>query len=161
MLINLLPNSLDYFDPTRTKCLVLIDFNRSIDMNLLPEEIEFQGAKNVNKSLLCCEMKQEKPWTYQVDYYGILTCLHCVIFKSFMNVYNENGRCRMSKSVPRSYDKLFTQMFDSFLNIPSCHELPDLQTEWINQFVVLFRNELAESFNKSKEYLKKLNQHYA
>lgn len=68
-LISKLPDSLDYFDPTRTKCLVLIDFNRSIDMELLPEEIEFQGAKNVNKSLLCCEMKQDKPWTYQVFFF--------------------------------------------------------------------------------------------
>ena len=69
LLINQLPDSLDYFDPSRTKCLVLIDFNRSIDMNLMPDETEFTGSKSVNKSLLCCEMKDDKPWTYQVYKY--------------------------------------------------------------------------------------------
>lgn len=65
LLLNMLPNSLDYFDPQRTKCLVLIDFNRSIDLNLLPNEAEF-CARADNKTLLCCEMKADKPWTYQV-----------------------------------------------------------------------------------------------
>ena len=66
LLINQLPNSIDYFDSYKTKCLVLIDFNRSIDLSLLPSEIEFD-AKASNKSLLCCEMTSDKPWTYQVN----------------------------------------------------------------------------------------------
>lgn len=65
LLIYKLPDCLDYFDQTRTKCIVLIDFNRSIDLNLLPNESEF-SAKTDNKSLLCCEMKNNKTWTYQV-----------------------------------------------------------------------------------------------
>lgn len=65
MMINELPKSINYFDPSRTKCLVLIDFNRSIDLNMFPEETEFDAKAN-NKSLLCCEMKTDRPWTYQV-----------------------------------------------------------------------------------------------
>lgn len=65
-LINKLPSSIDYFEPNKTKCLVLIDFNRSIDLNLLPEEAEFE-AKAANKSLLCPEMKSNRTWTYQVS----------------------------------------------------------------------------------------------
>ena len=64
-LINRLPDSINYFNPDRTRCLVLIDFNRSIDLTILPSEAEFV-AKVDNKSLLCCEMKSNKSWTYQV-----------------------------------------------------------------------------------------------
>ena len=46
------------------------DYNRSIDLTMLPEEAEFD-AKASNKSLLCCEMLNDKPWTYQV-------CTHLV-----------------------------------------------------------------------------------
>ena len=64
-LVNKLPNAIEYFEPNRTKCLVLIDFNRSIDMAMFPEESEFD-AKAANKSLLCPEMKSNKTWNYQV-----------------------------------------------------------------------------------------------
>ena len=65
-LINQLPDSIEYFEPHKTKCLVLIDFNRSIDLILLPDEAEFE-KKVANKSLLCPEMKSDRTWTYQVD----------------------------------------------------------------------------------------------
>ncbi len=65
IIVNQLPTNLSYFDQTKTKCLVLIDFNRSIDLDLYPDAVEFD-AKTDNKSLLCCEMKADKTWTYQV-----------------------------------------------------------------------------------------------
>ena len=65
-LISNLPDSISYFNPDKTKCLVLIDFNRSIDLTILPKEAEFV-AKVENKSLLCCEMKSNKAWTHQVQ----------------------------------------------------------------------------------------------
>lgn len=64
-LIDKIPDSIHYFAPNQTKCLVLIDFNRSIDLSMLPSEAKFD-AKTENKSLLCCEMKSNKSWTYQV-----------------------------------------------------------------------------------------------
>jgi len=64
-IVDKLPDTVEYFELDRTKCLVLIDFNRSIDLTLLPNEAEFD-AKAENKSLLCCEMKNNRKWTYQV-----------------------------------------------------------------------------------------------
>ncbi len=158
-LINKLPDSLNYFDPTRTKCLVLIDFNRSIDLSMLPSEAEFD-AKASNKSLLCCEMKSDKTWKHQIDYYGILSSIHCIIFKKYMKTYNENGRNKTTNVMPRSFDKIFSNLFDTFLNIPSCDEMPDLQKDWISQFVVLFKTELGASFSKHKKYLQELNESF-
>jgi len=155
MMIDKLPDSLGFFDPTRTKTIVLIDFNRSIDLKILPVESEF-NAKVDNKSLLCCEMKAEKPWTYQIDYFGILSIIHCLILRKYMNTYEEAGRFKMSSSFPRSYDKVFNRFFDVFMNVPSCKEMPDLENEWIPQFVSLFKTEIT-NFPKSQKYLKDLN----
>ncbi len=66
-LIDRLPDGIEYFEPNKTKCLVLIDFNRSIDLELLTGEVEFD-AKASNKSLLCPEMKANKTWTFQVRF---------------------------------------------------------------------------------------------
>ena len=65
-LVDALPNGLDYFTPERTRCLVLIDFNRSIDQNTLPDKEQEFLAKVDNKSLLCTEMKSGKSWSKQV-----------------------------------------------------------------------------------------------
>ena len=159
LLIDKLPDSIEYFDPSRTKCLVLIDFNRSIDLSMLPSEAEF-NAKTDNKSLLCVEMKSNKNWTYQIDYFGILSSIHCIIFKKYMNTYSENGKNKISSSIPRNFDKLFSSLFETYLNIPSCNEIPDLQTEFINKFVNLFKYELGTSFSKSKNYLADLNKDF-
>ena len=158
-LINQLPASLDYFDPSRTKCLVLIDFNRSIDLSMLPHEAEFE-AKTDNKSLLCCEMRSNKTWKYQIDYYGVLSSIHCIIHRKYMTTYNVGGRFRTNGSMPRTYDSAFAEFFDTYLNIPSCKEIPSLQRDWISRFVVLFKNELGSSFIKSKKYLHDLNEYF-
>jgi checkpoint serine/threonine-protein kinase len=159
LLINQLPVSIDYFEPNKTKCLVLIDFNRSIDLTMLPNEAEFD-AKASNKSLFCCEMNSNKTWTYQIDFYGILSCIHCIIFKKYMNVFNENERNKIAASFPRKYDKIFSKLFDTYLNIPDCQHIPDLESDWIQSYVALFKNELGNSFCKSSGYLKELSKSY-
>ncbi len=65
-LIDTLPHAFNYFELDRTKCLILIDFNRSIDQNSLPDQTEF-FSKVDNKSLLCTEMKSDKSWSKQVN----------------------------------------------------------------------------------------------
>lgn len=156
LLVNMLPNSIEYFEPHKTKCLILIDFNRSIDLTLLPEDSEFDTMA-ANKSLLCPEMKSNKSWTYQVDFYGILSCIHCLVFKKYLNVMQSKGHNIITTSFPRHYDKVYAKMFDTFLNIPDCQNIPDVQSDWIPQFVGLFKSELGASFCKFTKYLKELN----
>jgi len=158
-LVDQLPDSINYFVANKTKCLVLIDFNRSIDLSILPSEAEFT-AKTENKSLLCCEMKSNKNWTYQIDFYGVLSSIHCIIFKQYMETFTECDKYKMTKKMPRNYDKIFADLFETYLNIPNCQELPNLEKDWIAKFVPLFKNELGNSFCKSADYLKALNKHY-
>lgn len=76
-----------------------------------------------------------------------------------MNLFSEGNRNKMTSSFDRKYDPIFNELFDTFLNIPSCQEVPNIQNDWIDRFLVLFKKELAANFGKSKDYLKKLNQY--
>ena len=69
-MINNQPTSHNYPD----RCLVLIDFNRSIDLTMLPAETEFV-VKAANKSLFCCEIKSNKSWTDVPGKYLIISLL--------------------------------------------------------------------------------------
>jgi checkpoint serine/threonine-protein kinase len=158
-LIDQLPSDLDFFEANRTKCLVLIDFNRSIDQTLLPDQTEF-FAKVDNKSLLCCEMKSDRSWSSQIDFYGVLFSVHCMMYRKYMTILQENNRNKISEKHPRNFDKLYARFFDTYLNVPSAADLPDLRKEFICEFVTLFKVELATNFDKSKQYLIDLNTKY-
>ncbi len=92
-----------------------------------------------------------------MDFYGILSCIHCVIFKKYLNVHYAKERNSMTSSFPRNYDKVYARMFDAFLNIPDCQSIPDVEKDWIPEFVNLFKMELGTSFYKYAKYLKELN----
>ncbi len=160
ILVNTLPDSAEFFNSTNTKCLVLIDFNRSIDLSLFPREAEFL-AKTARKELMCSEMQADRPWSYQVDYYGIISSIFSVIFRKYMQTRKVNGQNRLANaSLPRQYDKVFARMFNAFLNITSSRELPDLDADFIKSIKALFANELDVSFRKSDKYLVDLNKYY-
>lgn len=94
----------------------------------------------------------------QVDFYGMLSCIHCIIFKKYLKVVNVKDRNAINTSFPRNYDKIFTRMFDTLLNIPDCQSIPDVHKDWIPHFVNLFKMELGTSFAKFSKYLRELNQ---
>ena len=74
-----------------------------------------------------------------------------------MKTFVESDRFKITASIPRQFDKLFTKLFDTFLNIPSCNELPNLEEDFINNFVELFKAEFVRSFAKHKKYLSDIN----
>lgn len=74
-----------------------------------------------------------------------------------MNVYTENDKYKITSSFPRTYDRLFNELFDTYLNIPSCREIPNLRNDWIDKLIVIFKKELGASFCKYLKYLKDLN----
>ena len=107
--------------------LGLIDFGRAIDTNLFPPGTRFSVDKNT-ESFECIEMKTNRAWTtqvwldiifftheivrprqktyigiFKVDTYGMLCCLHCLIFGEYMNVYQdkESGCWKQTKSFNR------------------------------------------------------------
>ncbi|KAL7647717.1 UNVERIFIED_CONTAM: hypothetical protein RMT77_001326 [Armadillidium vulgare] len=107
----------------------LIDFGRSIDMKLLPQNTTFT-KKVVTSGFTCVEMKENRPWTYQTDLYGLAAIAHCLIWGSYMNVKKESGVWKVcGVNYQRYMNKVFWQdFFHKMLNIPSCSEIPDLKS---------------------------------
>lgn len=106
--------------------LALIDLGQSIDMKLFRKGTVFTG-KCETSGFQCPEMLSNKPWTYQVDYYGVAATIYCMLFGTYMKVKNEGGVWKPEghfKRLPHS--DMWNEFFHVMLNIPDCHNLPSL-----------------------------------
>ncbi|XP_053169627.1 mitotic checkpoint serine/threonine-protein kinase BUB1 isoform X2 [Hemicordylus capensis] len=106
--------------------LAIIDFGQSIDMTLFPKGTVFTG-KCETSGFQCPEMKAQKPWTYQTDYFGIAATVYCMLFGTYMKVRNEQGIWKpdgVFRRVPNA--EVWTDFFYTLLNIQDCNHLPSL-----------------------------------
>ncbi|PHH78061.1 hypothetical protein CDD82_3242 [Ophiocordyceps australis] len=108
--------------------LVLIDFGRAIDMRAFAPDVEFVADWKTTAND-CAEMREGRPWTWQIDYYGLAGTLHCLLFGRYM----ETARCddgglgrtgrryRIRESLKRYWQtQLWADCFDMLLN-PAAH----------------------------------------
>jgi checkpoint serine/threonine-protein kinase len=65
--------------------LQLIDFGRSIDLELLPPGTLMVGDSDTD-AFRCVEMRERRPWLHQADSYGVACVLHCLLFGSYLEV---------------------------------------------------------------------------
>jgi checkpoint serine/threonine-protein kinase len=66
-----------------SKGLCLIDFGRGIDMRAFRPDVQFVADWKTGKQD-CVEMRELRPWTYQVDYYGIAGVIHSLLFGKYI-----------------------------------------------------------------------------
>ena len=66
-----------------SKGLCLIDFGRGIDMHAFKPDVQFVADWKTGKQD-CVEMRELRPWTYQVDYYGIAGVVHSLLFGKYI-----------------------------------------------------------------------------
>ena len=66
-----------------SKGLCLIDFGRGIDMCAFREDVHFVADWKTGKQD-CVEMRELRPWTYQVDYWGIAGVAHSLLFGKYI-----------------------------------------------------------------------------
>ena len=66
-----------------SKGLCLIDFGRGIDMRAFRPDVTFVADWKTGKQD-CVEMRELRPWTYQVDYYGIAGVIHSLLFGKYI-----------------------------------------------------------------------------
>ncbi len=133
--------------------LQLIDFGRCIDLKMFPRGKTFSHSFAKDKTP---EMLEGKPWSYQIDYYGIACCAYVLLSGNYMKLSkNKDGLYAPSEALrryglilsepfiiankcPRWWNiDLWTSFFDAFLNIPSSTELPDLAA-WRVRFEEFF-----------------------
>jgi hypothetical protein len=65
--------------------LQLIDFGRSVDLELLPPGSVMCGDCGT-EAFRCVEMREERPWLWQADAYGAAGVVHCLLFGEYMEV---------------------------------------------------------------------------
>ncbi|KAL8952330.1 MAG: hypothetical protein Q9222_001741 [Ikaeria aurantiellina] len=66
-----------------SKGLCLIDFGRGIDMRQFGPETQFIADWKTSKAD-CAEMREMRPWTYQVDYWGAAGVVHSLLFGKYI-----------------------------------------------------------------------------
>lgn len=63
--------------------IVLIDFGRGIDMKAFIPDVEFIADWKTTVQD-CPEMREGRPWTWQIDYYGLAGVIHCLLFGKYI-----------------------------------------------------------------------------
>ncbi|XP_076314814.1 uncharacterized protein LOC143227200 isoform X2 [Tachypleus tridentatus] len=137
----------------KTTALRIIDFGRGIDLNLFPPGTTFTIKVNT-EGFQCIEMKEGRPWTFQSDWYGVLGSVHTLLFGEYMSVQKaKNGAWSIIKKFKRYWQTdLWEELFTTFLNIPSCDNIPS-----IDPFVESILRKLSEPSRRT-ELLFKLQQ---
>uniref|UniRef100_K3WKL9 Protein kinase domain-containing protein n=1 Tax=Globisporangium ultimum (strain ATCC 200006 / CBS 805.95 / DAOM BR144) TaxID=431595 RepID=K3WKL9_GLOUD len=122
--------------------LSLIDFGRSIDLTFFPEGTTFIGDCHT-KGFQTTEMISNKPWTKQIDTFGICATAHCMLFGDYMDVVCCKDRSgvehwAIKKTLKRYWGvDMWKEFFDTLLNVKSCEDqpsLPQLQQRFENYF---------------------------
>ena len=72
----------------KTKGITLIDFGRGIDVRAFRPDVQFI-ADWATSDHDCAEMRELRPWTYQVDYHGLAGTIHSLLFGKYMSTIAE------------------------------------------------------------------------
>lgn len=125
----------------REKGLTLIDFGRGIDMKAFRSDVQFIAEWEMTQHD-CNEVREMRPWTYQIDLYGVASTIHAMLFGKYLesvpanNGRNSSGgrdslndvnasadgnsgtkRYRIRESFKRYWDReIWTDVFDLLLN---------------------------------------------
>jgi len=129
------------------KGLKVIDFGRTIDTRLFPSGQQYMADWDTDDRD-CFEIRENRPWTYQTDYFGLAGIVYCMLFGKYIQassvttVSNDDGggkRYKISTAFKRYWQTdLWTRLFDMLLNpclikpngyLPVSQELGDLRRE--------------------------------
>jgi checkpoint serine/threonine-protein kinase len=145
--------------------LQLIDFGRSVDLELLPPGSVMCGDCGT-EAFRCVEMREERPWLWQADAYGAAGVVHCLLFGEYMEVERvmdaEGSTFLRIKSAFRRYwqGDVWDMVFNKLLNWTSLDagapppwvELASMLETFLNSSKDLERKEQIE-MNKLKNAL--------
>ncbi|XP_047948462.1 mitotic checkpoint serine/threonine-protein kinase BUB1-like [Salvia hispanica] len=101
--------------------LCLVDWGRGIDLSSFPEGTKFMGDCRTS-GFRCIEMQEKKPWTFQVDMYGLCVIVHMMLHNKYMKVEKiaspEGGFHYQPKEHYKRYWKvdLWKNLFTKLLN---------------------------------------------
>jgi checkpoint serine/threonine-protein kinase len=73
-----------------SKGVCLIDFGRGIDLKQFVPSVAFIADWKTSEAD-CAEMRELRPWTYQVDYHGMAGIVHSMLFGKYMETIADRG----------------------------------------------------------------------
>lgn len=72
------------------KGIALIDFGRGIDMKAFKPDVQFIADWPTTEAD-CAEMRELRPWTYQIDYHGLAGIIHNLLFGKYISTVAERA----------------------------------------------------------------------
>ncbi|TGO55304.1 hypothetical protein BOTNAR_0248g00010 [Botryotinia narcissicola] len=78
----------DGSDGWNKKGIALIDFGRGIDMKCFKLDVQFIADWKTGPQD-CAEMRELRPWTYQIDYHGLAGIIHSMLFGKYIDTIAE------------------------------------------------------------------------
>lgn len=99
------------------KGIYLIDFGRSFDMRLLQPLTKFKANWKTDQQD-CYEMRENEPWSYEADYYGLAGIVHAMLFGEIIETVKlQNGRFKLKNAFKRYWRQdIWSSIFDILLN---------------------------------------------
>lgn len=128
------------------KGLKVIDFGRTIDTRLFPLGQQFI-ADWATDDRDCFEVRENRPWTYQTDYFGLAGVIYCMLFgkyiqaSSVVSYKDDEGveRSKIATPLKRYWQTdIWNRLFDVLLNpclvrphgeLPVCDAMAELRKE--------------------------------
>ncbi|PLB55421.1 putative checkpoint protein kinase [Aspergillus steynii IBT 23096] len=111
----------------RNKGLSLIDFGRGIDMRAFQSSVQFIAEWETGKHE-CNEIREGRPWTHQIDLYGVAGTVHVMLFGKYLESTlgrKSDGAApaagaktyRIRESLKRYWEReIWNDVFDLLLN---------------------------------------------
>ncbi|KAL5120947.1 protein kinase [Pleosporales sp. CAS-2024a] len=123
----------DGSDGWASKGIALIDFGRGIDMKAFQADVQFIADWPTTEAD-CAEMRELRPWTYQIDYHGLAGIVHNLLFGKYMSTVAERGATlgagatktyKIKESLKRYWQtEIWQECLDLLLN-PLTHVEPE------------------------------------
>jgi checkpoint serine/threonine-protein kinase len=85
-----------------SKGLCLIDFGRGIDMKQFVPNVAFIADWKTSEAD-CAEMRELRPWTYQVDYHGMAGIVHSMLFGKYMETLADRQGAALGQGATKTY----------------------------------------------------------
>lgn len=79
------------------KGIALIDFGRGIDMKAFLPTVQFIADWKTGPQD-CAEMRELRPWTYQIDYHGLAGIIHSMLFGKYIDTVADKSSTTSASS---------------------------------------------------------------
>lgn len=124
----------------RTSIIKLIGFDYALDMRLLPADFKF----DLNlKHLTSCEMIDSKPWSYEVDWFCVLSCIHKMFFLEPMQPVKTSDRWKIDKQFTEFPTNCWSTLFDELLNINDLQASNEVVDQAIDELNTWFKANIS------------------